>query len=155
MIVIRHTTGPLAGKEQRVEALFDRIVFGRDPETCDVIYPADETRVSRLHFRLTRRPPAGWTFDVAPGSHVAMNGRKVASGTPVHDGATIELGQPGGPAFVISEEPARGVLPTTQPQWNGGGRAANMRRIGVVAAFVVLVVAVVVLAILYFRAKGA
>jgi len=153
MIIIQHTTGPLAGKEQRVEALFDRIVFGRDPETCDIIYPAHETLVARRHFRLTRRPPGGWIFDVAVGSHVSMNGRKVSTGTPLQDGSTIELGQPGGPAFVINEEPARGVLPSTQPQWNGGG-PANMRRIGLIAAFVALVVAVAVLAVLYFHAKG-
>ena len=55
MLIIRHRTGTLAGKENRVEAREDRVVFGRDPDACDVVFPPDATLVSR-HLGSSRRP---------------------------------------------------------------------------------------------------
>ena len=48
MLIIRHLTGPLAGKEQRIEAKAERVTFGRDPNACDVVFPPDATIVARM-----------------------------------------------------------------------------------------------------------
>src|SRR5262245_6120542 len=52
MPIIRHRSGPLAGKEQTIDENVERITFGRDPSACDVVFPADLTLVARRHFAL-------------------------------------------------------------------------------------------------------
>jgi hypothetical protein len=65
MITIRHHSGPLAGTQQQIEAKSDRIVFGRDPEFCDIVYPPDATVIGRRHFALVKKPSGEWTFDLS------------------------------------------------------------------------------------------
>jgi len=48
VLIIRHRTGSLAGKVEKPEGRqSDRIIFGRDPDVCDVVFPADSRDVSR------------------------------------------------------------------------------------------------------------
>jgi len=100
MIIIRHQTGPLAGLEQQLEPRADRIVFGRDPNACDVLYPPDATMVARRHVALVGKPSREWTIEPF-GDRVALNGAPAELGAVVHSGAVIELGTVGGPSFEV------------------------------------------------------
>src|SRR5438093_4958149 len=118
MLIIRHRTGPLAGKEQRLEPKSDRVTFGRDPNACEVVYPPDETLVARRHFALVRKPSGEWTFELFGDPFVAVNGEPADVGEAVHSGAVIELGRRGGPSFEVKLEGEGlvGDLPVTRPQ---------------------------------------
>lgn len=104
MLIIRHRTGPLAGEEIRVEGRNDRVVFGRDPDACDVVFPPDATLVSRRHFALVRKPSGDWTIDLFGAPFVALNGEPAELGAPVRSGALFELGRHGGPSFEVTIE---------------------------------------------------
>jgi V8-like Glu-specific endopeptidase len=107
MLIIRHRTGALAGKENRVEPRDDRVVFGRDPDTCDVVFPPDATLVSRHHFALIRRPSGDWTIDLFGAPFVAVNGQPAEVDAVVRSGALFELGRRGGPSFELTIEGER------------------------------------------------
>jgi hypothetical protein len=127
MLIIRHRTGPLAGKENRVEGRGDRVVFGRDPDACDVVFPADATLVSRRHFALVRRPSGDWTIDLFGGPFVAVNGQPADLGAPVRSGALIELGRRGGPSFELlieGEDKGAGLAMTVAQEEVAGSHAA-------------------------------
>jgi Trypsin-like peptidase domain/FHA domain len=127
MLIIRHRTGPLAGKEDRVEGRGDRVVFGRDPDACDVVFPADATLVSRRHFALVRKPSGDWTIDLFGGPFVAVNGQPADLGAPVRSGAIIELGRHGGPSFELlieGESKAAGLAMTVAQEEVAGSHAA-------------------------------
>lgn len=118
MLIIRHLTGPLAGKEQRIEAKTERVTFGRDPNACDVVFPPDATIVARRHFALQRKPSGEWTLDLFGDPFVAVNGETGEVGETVHSGAKIELGKHGGPSFEVTIEGQKldDALPVTQTQ---------------------------------------
>jgi V8-like Glu-specific endopeptidase len=118
MLIIRHRTGALAGKEDRVEARDDRVVFGRDPNACDVVFPPDATLVSRRHFALVRKPSGDWTVDLFGAPFVAVNGQPAELGAAVRSGALFELGRHGGPSFELTIEGERkeGGLAMTMAQ---------------------------------------
>jgi V8-like Glu-specific endopeptidase len=104
MLIVRHRSGPLAGKEMRVEGSDDRVVFGRDPDACQVVFPPDATLVSRHHFALVRKPSGDWTIDLFGVPFVAVNGQPAELGAPVRSGALFELGRRGGPSFEVTIE---------------------------------------------------
>src|SRR6266705_6780193 len=118
MLIIRHLTGPLAGKEQRIEPQSDRLTFGRDPGACDVVFPPDATIVARRHFALVRKPNGEWTIDLFGDPFVAVKGEPAEVGQPVHSGDRLELGHIGGPSFevVLQDEGLGDQLPKTAPQ---------------------------------------
>src|SRR5215204_656599 len=105
MLVIRHLTGPLAGKEERPQGRQpDRIVFGRDPEVCDVVFPPGATLVSRRHFALVRKLSGNWTIDLFGEPFVAVDGQPADLAAAIGDGSVIELGRRGGPSFEVRIE---------------------------------------------------
>jgi hypothetical protein len=118
MIIIRHLSGPLAGKEQRIEPQSDHITFGRDPSVCDVVFPPDLTIVARRHFALVRTPAGEWTFQLFGDPFVAVKGEPAEMGAAVHSGDTVELGRAGGPSFeiVLQNEGLGDQLLKTAPQ---------------------------------------
>jgi hypothetical protein len=154
MLIIRHRTGPLAGKEERpVGRQPDRIVFGRDPEVCDVVFPPDERLVSRRHFALVRKLSGYWTVDLFGEPFVAVDGQPADLGAPIRDGSVIELGQRGGPSFEvrIEGEQSLGTLERTVAQEKIAGSravaahaersAARARRFAIAGLCVALVAA--------------
>jgi hypothetical protein len=154
MLIIRHRTGPLAGKEERPAGRQpDRIVFGRDPEACDVVFPPDARIVSRRHFALVRKLSGYWTVDLFGEPFVAVDGQPADLGAPIRDGSVIELGQRGGPSFEvrIEGEERPGILEKTEGQEKVQGSravaahaersAARARRLGVAGLLVALVAA--------------
>src|SRR5204863_9415079 len=97
MLTIRHLNGALAGTEVKIEDK-DRVVVGRQLD-CDVQYPPEETAVARHHFALVRKPSGSWTVELFGTPFVAIDGTPADNGQVVRDGAKVELGRVGGPAF--------------------------------------------------------
>ena len=130
MLIIRHRTGPLAGKEERPTGRDpNRIVFGRDPAAADVVYPPDAREVSRQHFALVRRGANHWTFDLFGQPFVAVNGEPADVGAPVRSGSIIELGHRGGPSFEVTVEGdiAVDTMQTLPQEQFVGARGAAMQ----------------------------
>jgi hypothetical protein len=155
MIVVRHLTGPRAGTVDRLDARLNRIVFGRR-ESCDVVFPPEETIIAREHFALMRKPPgpAGhWTIELFGEPFVAVNGVGADPGQGLPPDATFELGRYGGPSFTVHVEPdpAADNLPLTETQEKEEGArfaaasarsaAAVARRIAVVGIAAAIVAA--------------
>ena len=106
MLTVRHLNGPLAGTEVKIESR-DRVVVGRQLD-CDVQYPPEETAVARHHFALARKPSGSWTVELFGTPFVAIDGTPADNGQVVNDGAKVELGRIGGPAFTVAiKEDAR------------------------------------------------
>ena len=51
-ITIKHLDGPLKGADQTFDDSYTSVVFGRDPEACQVVYPPDYNVVGKQHFEL-------------------------------------------------------------------------------------------------------
>jgi hypothetical protein len=98
MLTIRHLNGAQAGTEVKLDQAKDRVVVGRQLD-CDVQYPPEETAVARHHFALVRKPSGSWTVELFGTPFVAINGTPADNGQVVRDGAKVELGRVGGPAF--------------------------------------------------------
>jgi hypothetical protein len=141
MLIIRHLTGPLAGREDRIEPNVDRVTFGRQLD-CQVSYPADATMVARRHFVLVRKASGDWTFDLFGAPYVAVNGVAADPGAKLPNGAVIELGKRGGPTFKVlieadarsdnmpvTETQAEAASPRTMARW-----ATRIAAVGVVLA---------------------
>ncbi len=130
MLIIRHATGPLAGKEQQLEPKSDRITIGRDPDACEVVFPPDATLVARRHFGLLRKPSGEWTYDLFGDHFVSVNGVSTDTGAAVHTGDKVELGKPGGPSFEIrlEQEGLKNALPVTEVQYKVEGAHAVAER---------------------------
>jgi hypothetical protein len=141
MLIIRHLTGPLAGREDRIEPNVDRVMFGRQLD-CQVSYPADATMVARRHFALVRKASGDWTFDLFGAPYVAVNGVAADPGAKLPNGAIIELGKRGGPSFgvlieadarsdnmPVTETQAEATSPRTMARW-----ATRIAAVGVVLA---------------------
>jgi Trypsin-like peptidase domain len=153
MLIIKHLTGPLAGKEERMDPALDRIAFGRKAD-CQIIYPPEETVIAREHFALVRRPPgpAGhWTIELFGEPYVEVNGFPADPGQRVPAEATFVLGRSGGPSFklLVQADAAADNLPSTgwqdQVQPAGvratqAGRTARLaRRVAVLGAAIAVV----------------
>lgn len=134
MIIIRHLSGPRAGTEDRPDPKLNRIVFGRR-ESCDVVYPPEETIIAREHFALVRKPPnpAGhWTIELFGEPFVAVNGIAAEPGQRLPGDAKFELGRHGGPSFTVHVEAdtAADNLPVTALQEEDEGARAAAARAG-------------------------
>jgi hypothetical protein len=143
MLIIRHRTGALAGQGQTVEEPSDRVTFGRDPDACDVVFPPDETLISRRHFALERKPSGEWTLDLFGEPFVAVNGTPAEYARAIRTGDVITLGRPGGPSFevVIGTKRFGGQLAATVAQARMPGLreatrgARRLALAGMIAAF--------------------
>jgi hypothetical protein len=164
MLTIRHRSGPLAGKEETPAGRQpDRIVFGRDPDVCDVVYPPDALVVARRHFALVRTLSGDWTIELFGTPFVAVNGEIADPEGAVCHGAVVELGRHGGPSFeaIIADEANASDLGQTLPQEQAAGAhaaaghaersARRARRLGLAGVLVAVVVGGAVGAYWYFR----
>lgn len=109
---ITHIDGPLAGKTQSFGDDKERISFGRLPE-CDVVWPADFTKVSRHHFELVR-DPGGYAFDLGE-TPVLVNGKDAYEDMHIDGEAEVQLGDAAGPRFrvkVVSSAAVAGMAAT-------------------------------------------
>jgi V8-like Glu-specific endopeptidase len=164
MLIIRHRTGPLAGKEETPQGRQpNRVVFGRDPDACDVVYPPDALIIARRHFALVLTPHGDWTVELFGTPYVAVNGEPADPEEAVTNGSLVELGHKGGPSFevTVTEEATTGNLARTLPQeeveashaiaHHAEFAAMRARRLGLAAVGLAVVAAVIGGTYTYFR----
>lgn len=160
MLIIRHRAGVLKGREQTVDDSKDTLVFGRDGDVCDVVFPTDETLISRRHFGLERKLSGAWTIDLFGDPFVAVNGQPAENGRALHRGDIVELGKRGGPSFEIIQIGDGNVakqMAATQVQekvTNPRVAAAGAKRMALVGTALALLIAIAGTAGIYYLSAG-
>ena len=113
-LTIRFTDGARAGETLTLESSSKRILVGRDPDTCTVLFPGDATQVGRRHCALTFMF-GEYRLGIFHGYLVTVDGKKARDGQPIDSGAVCRLG-PEGPRFVVEYGPGDGMLSTLTQQ---------------------------------------
>lgn len=118
MLVIRHLEGPLAGSEQTISDEHDHVMIGRDPDTCEIVYPVEDSVVGRRHCQLLRQPSGDWVIDLFGDHYVEIDGVAAEPHQPVRDGSKIRLGRRDGPKFqvMVTRAEKANDLPQTSHQ---------------------------------------
>jgi hypothetical protein len=107
-LVIRHREGPLAGQQQYFPDGVKRITFGRPPESTDVSYPQDYTKIGRFHFALKQKGIGNYCVELTPSHYVEIDKEPAKNQSPVKSGSTFRLGSSTGPSFdVLIEQPEK------------------------------------------------
>lgn len=100
-ITIKHLDGPLAGQEQKFDDSYKSIVFGRDPEACQVVYPPDYDVVGKQHFELKYSKAGDYAVGLFGKRYVEIDGLPADVDTPVASGGVLRLGRKDGPSFKV------------------------------------------------------
>jgi V8-like Glu-specific endopeptidase len=118
MISIKHLSGPLTGQEQVFGDERERIVIGRDPDLCQVVYPPEFTVVGREHVALLRKLSGDYALDIFGDHYTEVDGNPGDAEESIPSGAKFVLGRHGGPSFTvtINRSDISKALPLTQPQ---------------------------------------
>lgn len=103
-ITITHLEGPLKGQEQRFDDRVETILFGRDREAAQVIYPPEFTTIGRKHFQLRRMASGDYHTELFGKGYVAINGVPAENDMLVKSGSEFRLGKKDGPAFKLEIE---------------------------------------------------
>jgi len=112
-LTIRHLDGPLAGRTQSFGDDKQRIVFGRDPAVCDVVWPSDFTAVSRQHFALVKTT-GGYRFELGD-NPVLIDGRAAYQDQYFEDTLQLQLGDDNGPRLTVQANlGAAAAMPATK-----------------------------------------
>ncbi|MEZ5829189.1 MAG: serine protease [Hyphomicrobiales bacterium] len=115
-ITITHLEGPLKDEVQTFGDDVDAVVFGRDREVAQVVYPPEYDIVGRRHFELRRTKAGDYTVELFGTRYVNING-KPADNAPVKSGSIFRLGGKSGPSFKVEiGAPAAADLPVTGKQ---------------------------------------
>ena len=115
MITLKHVSGPLNGQEAQFGDDRDRIVVGRDPALCDVVFPPDYTIVGREHFAFLREVSGDYAIEPFGGHYVDVDGLPADPQVQLPPTATIRLGGPEGPSFKVTVDHSKTsstLLPT-------------------------------------------
>ncbi|MFI5014476.1 MAG: trypsin-like serine peptidase [Hyphomicrobiales bacterium] len=147
MITIKHISGPLTGQEQSFGDDQERIVIGRDPELCQVVYPPEFTVVGREHVALLRKLSGDYALDIFGDHYTEVNGNAGEPEEAIPNGGKFVLGRHGGPSFIvdIDRSSTSKSLPLTQPQARSvplraaATRARRFAFIGLAVALVAVV----------------
>ena len=116
-ITITHLEGPLKGREETFDDSVDTVLFGRDGEMAQVIYPPEYDIVGRRHFELRRTKAGDYTVELYGHRYVEIDGAPADNGTPVKSGSAFRLGRRDGPAFKVEiGAPSAVALPVTGDQ---------------------------------------
>ena len=101
-ITIKHLSGPLTGSpDQTFDDSFDSVVFGRDPEKCQVVYPPDYNVVGKQHFELKRDKAGDYSVGLFGKRYVEIDGTQADVDAPVVTGNVLRLGRKDGPSFKV------------------------------------------------------
>ena len=101
-ITIKHLSGPLTGSpDQTFDDSFDSVVFGRDPEKCQVVYPPDYNVVGKQHFELKRDKAGDYSVGLFGKRYVEIDGTQADVDAPVVTGNVLRLGRKDGPSFEV------------------------------------------------------
>ena len=116
-ITIKHLEGPLKGTEATFDDSYDAVLFGRDREVAQVVYPPEYDVIGRRHFELRRTPAGDYTVELFGTRYVEIDGKPADNGTPVKSGSTFRLGRKEGPVFTVEiGAPSAIGLPVTGKQ---------------------------------------
>ena len=116
-ITITHLDGPLAGQVDRFDDTVGTILFGRDREASQIVYPAEYDVVGRKHFALRRNEAGDYSVELFGKRYVGIDGTAADNGTPVKSGSVFRLGRNDGPSFKTEiAAPAAEGLPVTGEQ---------------------------------------
>ena len=111
-LTIRHLDGPLSGRTQSFGDDKARIVFGRDPAQCDVVWPPDFTAVSRQHFALVKTT-GGYRFELGD-NPVLIDGRPAYQDQYIERTHELQLGDENGPRLTAEASlGAAAAMPST------------------------------------------
>jgi len=99
-ITIKHLDGPLKG-DQPFDDKYPSVVFGRDPEACQVVYPPEYDVVGKKHFELKRGKAGDYTVGLFGKRYVEIDGKQADEDAPVVSGNVLRLGRKDGPAFSV------------------------------------------------------
>lgn len=133
--------GPLEGRVFNFPSDQHVIEIGRDPDHCQVVFPADFTSVGRRHL-VIRQVGGRYRLETHPGNAVVVDGREPLDGEPLGRSQVVGLGRSAARMKLTTSFPS--ALPETdvsKPQKTLSQRLANQRR-----SFALLFVAILILA---------
>jgi hypothetical protein len=116
MLRISFQDGTRAGEVVEFADEVDRIVIGRDPVRCRVVFPPEETRVGRQHCALVQEL-GRYRIEVNRDDVVQLDGHRVVFGTELPPDCQLRLGEQG-PLVAVRTRLSGDFLPTidTDPQ---------------------------------------
>jgi hypothetical protein len=122
--MIRFADGSSAEKVLPFDDSVDKIVIGRDPARCQVIFPPEQTLVGREHCALLRKLGR---YEVEVNRHdvVQLNGERVRVITELPPECTLQLGV-GGPMLAIQSSLT--AMPSTKGKDRQDGIGTILRR---------------------------
>jgi hypothetical protein len=123
-ILIRFADGPRAGNVLPFDDSVDKIVIGRDPARCQVLFPPDETRVGREHCALQRKL-GRYEVEVNRDDVVQLNGERVRVLTELPAECTLQIGA-GGPLLILQSSLT--ALPSTRGKNRQDGIGTILKR---------------------------
>jgi hypothetical protein len=100
-IIIKHLEGPLAGLEQTFDDRVEVILFGRDYESAQVVFPPEYVVVGRQHFQLRRTRSGEYCVELLGERYVEIDGVPAGNGAVVSSGSKFKLGRADGPTFTV------------------------------------------------------
>lgn len=121
-ITIKHLEGPLADSKQHFGDEVTTIVFGRDPDSSQVLYPPEFTTVARRHFALKLTPSGNYVIEPHGDGLVTLDGQPAEAGAEIVSGSIIAFGR--GEALFeveISYRSSYSVGPPARPIGAGSG----------------------------------
>ncbi|MGO9008211.1 MAG: trypsin-like peptidase domain-containing protein [Beijerinckiaceae bacterium] len=145
MLVIKHLSGPLAGKEQDISDDRDHVLIGRDSAKCEILYPAEETIVGGEHCQFLRQPSGDWVIERFGDHYVEIDGVAVETRQPLRTGSEIRLGKHSGPSFqvTVTRAPRDGLQRTHRQQETIPVRRLLRRDVGLGLGLLALIVLVI------------
>ena len=97
---LRCDKGALAGKGYTLK---DKLVIGRDPAQCSVVFPKDTAGVSRVHCTLRYNEKGVTVRDENSSNGTFIDGKRIPPGVdvPFHRGHQLGIGSPGEQVFTL------------------------------------------------------
>jgi hypothetical protein len=153
-LTIRFQGGVRAGEVLDFDDQVETVVFGRDPDRCQVVFPPEETKVGREHCAL-KRVLGRYRLQLNKDNLVLLDGKPAMEDQELGEAADLQLG-PDGPRLIAETTGKAGLAPTMD-QGRRPGRATLVRdasrtarkgrNIAVAAAVLLALLGIVVFAI--------
>ncbi len=121
-MIVKGMSGNYAGKDFSLEG---SLVFGRNPQNCNILFPDNVKGVSRTHCKIDIAGMGAILTDMGSSFGTFLNGRKLApyTPTPINIGDTFWIGGKENAFTLGNALPARNIQQAAplQPQGNSGG----------------------------------
>jgi S1-C subfamily serine protease len=124
---IRFQGGPRAGEVLEFGDDVELIALGRDPDKCQVVFPPEETKVSREHCAF-KRVLGRYRLVLNEDNLVTIDGERAAHDELLEPSVDIQLG-PDGPRLVVETTGAAAMLMTEDQGAQQTGTRTMMQRL--------------------------